>query len=206
MGIRLDEESGHIFNMTGDILNEWFQRFTVGYVLLLMLGVLYVSHRRSNVGFIEYILHLSVNFAVATAIYFTLLIGVSLVILIINLLFLSRYSSLGNYGIVLVTGIYYTPACIMAMNNTDSEVSDRISNILIKYVLSIMTICALVIVYIYLFKILIMWEMPSNEIFGIVAGLFCLGMPIWIIDYFYRDDTRYMRFLQKLPYGLIILF
>ena len=68
-----------------------------------------------------------------------------------------------------------------------------------------MTICALAIVYIYLLKILIMREIPSNEIFRIVTGLFCIGMPIWILDYFYRDDTKFMLFLQKLPYGLIPL-
>ena len=203
-GIR-QEGSGQVFNITRDIIGAWCQRFTVGYVILLILGIVYVCHRKSGAGFIEYSLHLIVNFAVATAIYFILLIDVSLVILIIKLLFLNRYSSLGVYGVVLVTGIYYVPACIMAMNNIDSEISDRISIILMKYVLSVMTICAFIVVYIYLLKILIVWEMPSNEIFGIVAGMFCLGMPIWIIDYFYRDDTGYMRFLQKLPYGLIPL-
>ena len=203
-GLRL-EESGQIFNLSGNIVAEWCERFIIGYVLLLMIAIVYVCHKKSGVGFIEYILHVVVNFVIATVIYFVLLFGVNLVILIVNSLFISGYSSLSGYSVILITGIYYAPACIMTMNNLSNEINDRISIILIKYVLSIMTISALGVVYIYLLKILIMWELPSNEIFGIVAGLFCLGMPIWIIDYFYRDDTKYMHFMQKMPYGLISL-
>lgn len=192
-----------IFHLSGDVVAEWCGRFVVGYILLLMLAIVYVCHRKSRIGFIEYILHVFVNLVVATAIYFVLLIGLNLIVSIVNVLFLDGYSTLSIYVVVLLTGIYYIPACIMAMNNMNNEIHDHVSLVLFKYVLSWMTICALAIVYIYLFKILIMWEMPSNEIFGIVAGLFCLGMPIWIIDYFYRDDTKYMRFLQMLPFGLI---
>lgn len=203
-GVRL-EQSEQFFHLSGDIVAEWCERFVVGYVLLLMIAIVYVCHRRSGVGFIEYILHVLVNWAITTVIYFVLLLGVMLILLIIDLLFLSGNSSLYGYAAILVTGIYYAPACIMAMNDLSNEISDRISIVVVKYVLSVMTICALAIVYLYLLKILIMREVPSNEIFRIVAGLFCIGMPIWILDYFYRDDTKYMHFLQKLPYGLIPL-
>lgn len=203
-GLRL-EESEQIFHLSGDIVALWCERFVVGYVLLLMIAILYVCHRKSGVGFIEYILHVLVNWAITTVIYSVLLFGVMLILLIVDSLFLSGHSSLYGYGAILVTGVYYAPACIMALNDLSNEISDRISIVVVKYVLSVMTICALAIVYLYLLKILIMREIPSNEIFRIVTGLFCIGMPIWILDYFYRDDTKYMRFLQKLPYGLIPL-
>ncbi|MBD5506975.1 MAG: DUF4153 domain-containing protein [Lachnospiraceae bacterium] len=203
-GLRL-EESEQFFRLSGDIVAEWCERFAVGYVFLLMIAIVYICHRKSGVGFIEYILHVLVNFAITTVIYLVLLFGVILIIWIVDSLFLSGYSSLYVHGVILVTGVYYAPACIMALNDLSNEISDRISIIMIKYVLSVMTICALAIVYIYLLKILIMREIPSNEIFRIVTGLFCIGMPIWILDYFYRDDTKFMLFLQKLPYGLIPL-
>lgn len=203
-GVRL-EQSEQFFHMSGDIVAEWCERYVVGYVLLFMIAIVYVCHRRSGVGFIEYILHVLVNWAITTVIYSVLLFGVMLIILIIDLLFLSGSSSLYGYAAILVTGVYYAPACIMALNDLSNEISDRISIIVIKYVLSVMTICALAIVYLYLLKILIMREIPSNEIFRIVTGLFCIGMPIWILDYFYRDDTKYMHFLLKLPYGMIPL-
>lgn len=203
-GIRLGE-SEHIFHFSGDIVAEWCERFVIGYLLIFMIAIVYVCHRKSRVGFIEYILHVIVNFAITTVIYLVLLLGVMLIIWIIDSLFLSGHSSLYGYGAILVTGVYYVPACIMALNDLSNEINDRINIVVIKYVLSVMTICALAVVYIYLLKILIMREIPSNEIFRIVTGLFCIGMPIWILDYFYRDDTKYMRFLQKLPYVLIPL-
>lgn len=93
----------------------------------------------------------------------------------------------------------------MALRNTDSNIATPLGRLLIRYVLPGMTICALLIVYVYLLKNLILWEMPSNELFGIVTGLFCFGMPIWVMNYYYQDGTRYMRILQKLPYALLPL-
>lgn len=195
-------EAELIFHFSGSVIEEWCRRFAIGYVLLLITAVFYVCHRKSDVGFIEYGLHTFINFTVATAVYFVLLIGINLVMGIVNLLFFHGNSSLNSYSTVLITGIYYGPACMMAMNHLNGEMKDYKGGILLKYVLSGITICALAVVYVYLLKILILWEMPSNEIYGIAAGLFCLGMPVWIIGYFYRDDTKYMRFVQKLPYGL----
>lgn len=192
-----------IFQLPGNTIFWWCGRFVSGYLLLLLLSILYVCHQRSGMGFIGYGLHIFVNFVMATGIYFLLLIGVNLVILVVNLLFLGGSSSLNAYASVLITGIYYVPACIMSVNRMDYETDNRLGILLTKYVFSVMTVCALAVVYVYLLKILIMWEMPSNEIYGIAAGLFCLGMPVWILDYYYRDETKYMRFLQKLPYGLI---
>ena len=203
-GLRL-KESEQLFHLSGDIVADWCERFVLGYMLLLMIAIVYICHRKSGVGFIEYILHILVNFAITSVIYCVLLLGVILIIWIVDMLFISGYSSLYAYGTILVTGVYYAPACIVALNDLSNEINDRISIIMSKYVLSVMTICALAVVYIYLLKILIMREIPSNEIFRIVTGLFCIGMPIWILDYFYRDDTKFMRFLQKLPYGLIPL-
>lgn len=177
-------------------------RYCIVYIILLLLGIIYFSHRRSGAGFIEYILHVGVNFCVVTAIYIVLIIGVLLILAVLELLFFSG-AVLNECILILVTGLYYVPGCIAALGNMDSNIDDEISRVLMTKVLSGMTFCAMAIVYAYLLKILIAWQMPSNEIFGIVSGLFCIGMPIWIIDYHYRDDTKYTLFLQRLPYGMI---
>lgn len=199
------KDSEQFLHLSGDRISAWMQHFVVGYVLLLLLGTIYCCHRRSGVGFIEYLLHIFVNWCFATAVYFVLCVGVALVLLIVELLFLDDSGTLSGCGVILVTGLYYAPCCMTAMNNTDSNIDDPVSRRLFKYILSVLSVCALAVVYAYLLKILVVWELPSNEIFGIVSGLFCLGMPVWIICYFYRDDTRYMRFVQKLPYVLVPL-
>lgn len=187
----------------GTFIEKWAMRYYIGCILLLMLGIIYFCHKKSGCGFIEYMMHVSVNFCVTTAIYIVLWIGVILVLTVLELLFLDNRSSLSGYSFILLTGFYYVPGCIAALRNMDSNIEDEISKVLIKKVLSGMTVCAMAIVYAYLLKILVTWEMPSNEIFGIVSGLFCISMFIWVIDWFYRDDTKYTVFLQRLPYGII---
>ena len=187
----------------GVLIEEWAMRCYIALLLLLMLGILYYIHKKSGVGFIEYMMHVGANFCVVTAIYIVLCIGVLLVLLILDLLLLDDTEALVELSLILMTGFYYVPACIMSLGNMESNIDDGIGRILVKYVMTGMTICAMLIVYVYLLKILITWEMPSNEIFGIVSGLFCIGMLIWVVDYHYRDDTKYTRFLQLLPYGMI---
>ena len=187
----------------GVLIEEWAMRCYIALLLVLMLGILYFIHKKSSVGFIEYMMYVGANFCVVTAIYIVLCIGVLLVLLILDLLLLDDTEALVELSLILLTGFFYVPACIMSLGNMDSNIDDGIGRILVKYVMTGMTICAMLIVYVYLLKILITWEMPSNEIFGIVSGLFCIGMLIWAVDYHYRDDTKYTRFLQMLPYGMI---
>lgn len=187
----------------GTLIEEWAMRCYIALLLLLILGILYFIHKKSSVGFIEYMMHVGANFCVVTAIYIVLWIGGFLVLSILDLLLLDDIETLVELSLILLTGFYYVPSCIMSLGNMDSNIDDGIGRILVKYVMTGMTICAMMIVYVYLLKILITWEMPSNEIFGIVSGLFCIGMLIWGVDYHYRDETKYTRFLQLLPYGMI---
>lgn len=204
VGIRIfnEAETFHVFN---GVVSRWLEQFSAGYALLLLLGTVYFCHKKSGVGFIQYMLHVLVNWCVATAVFFVLTIGVSLVLSVVDTLFVESYGTLGDAALILIMGLYYVPGCIMALRNTDSNIETPLAKLLIRYVLTGMTICALLIVYVYLLKNLILWEMPSNEVFGIITGIFCFGMPIWVMDYYYRDETKYMRLLQKLPYALIPL-
>ena len=203
VGISVEELTQ--FHESARMISRWAEQFSVGYALLLILGTVYFCHRKSGAGFIEYMLHVLVNWCVTTAVFFVLSIGVALVLSVVDTLFFESYGMLGDTGIILVMGLYYVPGCIMALQNTDSNIETPLGKLLLRYILPGMTICALLIVYVYLLKNLIMWEMPSNELFRIITGLFCFGMPIWVMNYYYQDGTRYMRILQKLPYALLPL-
>ncbi|MCH5262522.1 MAG: DUF4153 domain-containing protein [Lachnospiraceae bacterium] len=197
--VAVQEATGSVSN----IISAWAVRYYIICILLLVLGIIYFSHKKSGIGFIEYMMHVAVNFCVTTAIYIILCIGVSLILLILDLLFFDGFSLMLQCCYILLTGLYYVPGCIAALSNMDSNIDDEITRVLTTKVLTSMTVCAMGIVYAYLLKILVTWQMPSNEIFGIVSGLFCIGMFIWVIDYYYRDDTKYALFLQRLPYGMI---
>ncbi len=197
-----EAETFHVFS---GAVSRWLEQFSVGYALLLLLGAVYFCHKKSGVGFIEYMLHILANWCVTTAVFFLVLTGVTLVLSVVGTLFIECYGTLGDVSLILIMGLYYVPGCIIALRNMDSNIETPLGKLLIRYVLTGMTICVLLIVYVYLLKNLILWEMPSNEVFGIITGIFCFGMPIWVMAYYYQDETKYMRFLQKLPYALIPL-
>lgn len=199
------ERSAQIFRVSGSQIRGWSEQFALGYALLLLLGTVYLSHRKSGVEFAEYMLHVLTNLCVTTAVYLVLYIGVSLVLTVVDTLFLDSWGALGTTGSILVTGLYYVPCCIMSLRNMDSEIDKAPGKYLLRDVITSLTIFAMMIVYAYLFKILLLWEIPSNEVFGIITGIFCFGMPVWVMDDYYQDETRYMRILQKFPYALIPL-
>lgn len=199
-------EAWRNFPLSDSTLSMWAEQYAWGYALLLLLGTVYFCHRKSGIGFAEYMLHVLANFCVTTAVYIVLSIGVVLVLSVADILFFDGI--LGNFtttGTILVTGLYYVPGCITALRNMDSEIDNSPVKYLLRDMITSLTIFAMMIVYAYLIKILLLWEMPSNEIFGTVTGLFCFGMPIWVMDCYYWDDSRYMRIVQRLPYGLIPL-
>lgn len=204
LGLKKGEQ---LMNMSGDIIKDVTTRLLIGYLLLLMLGIVYYSFKKSGFSFEEYTLRIFSNLVKVYIFYFILLIGTLIITEIFDELFIDGYSSLSSASAILITGLYFAPQCLAALSDMRDTPGYFIKTI-VKYVLSCMTICSMAVVYLYMLKIIIMFEIPSNEIFSIVSVLFCLGIPIWIVVGYYRDETKYSKVLSVLPYvfaPLIIL-
>lgn len=184
-------------------LHDMTERFAIGYVLLLLVVGIYLLYRRSaemiKGNFEAYMLRVFSNLCKGYLIYSVLLIGITLVSMIFDVLFLEGDGNLIVSCWALVTGFYWVPASLNAFLNVEEEPGAFIK-MLVQYILSVLTMCALVIVYLYVLKIVILWEMPSNEIFSIISALFCFGMPVWMMTENYREETRYFLVLSILPY------
>ncbi|MDE6664361.1 MAG: DUF4153 domain-containing protein [Lachnospiraceae bacterium] len=201
------KKGGQLMNMSGDIIKDVTTRFLIGYLLLLMLGIVYYSFKKSGFSFEEYTLRIFSNLVKVYIFYFILLIGTLIITEIFDELFIDGYSSLSSACAILITGLYFVPQCLAALSDMRDTPGYFVKTI-VKYILSCMTICSMAVVYLYMLKIIIMFEIPSNEIFSIVSVLFCLGIPIWIVVGYYRDETKYSKVLSVLPYvfaPLIIL-
>lgn len=185
--------------INGGIVNEWAHRFMGGYLILLVLAAVYNCFRRSGLKFEEYLVRVFCGFCLISVVFFGLELGAMLVGAAFDTLFLKGHANL-NYALsIIVFAIYYVPGCMIVVTNTKQKTEDYLRGI-IRGLFSGMTICALAVVYLYFAKILIVREVPANEVFGIVSGLFCMGMPVWVMDVFYEDDTKYSRILRVLPY------
>lgn len=193
-------ETEQLGGISGAWLSETAVRLLPGYLLLLVIGTIYCSFRKTGVGFEEYTLKVFVNFFKTGIVYFILFIGMTMVCGIFNMLILNEGSFyLDSACGVLLTGLYLAPKCIISMQDMKSD-PGPFSRSIVKYVLSVLTVCAAAIVYLYVLKIVLLWEIPSNEIFSILSALFCFGMPVWVMAECYRDGTKYSRLVSVLPY------
>ncbi len=194
--IEMDKEAS-FFGMGGAVWRARAQRFGAGYLLLLAVLIVYFCWQKKKIKFEKYLINLFFNFMIIVFSYFILLIGVGLVSSIFDTLILKGSSNITLGCEILVTGLFGI-GCIAALNITSEMPVDALK-ILIRYVLPIFTMCALGIVYLYVLRIIFCRELPSNEIFSILSGLFGLGMPIWIMAEYWRDETKYSRILSLLP-------
>lgn len=194
------DETVQIANVSGALLSQAAVRFVAGYILLLLGAAVYCCFKKAGMQFEKYVLKVFSNMFKTFIVYTILIIGAAIVLEIFGILFLEGSSFyLQSAGSILVTGLYLVPNCIIALNDMGDE-PGPFSNMIVKYVLMALTICATVIVYLYILKIVIMWEIPSNEIFSILSALFCCGMPVWIMAGCYRDGTVYSRLMAAMPY------
>ncbi len=181
-------------------LAEWAGRCSAGYVLLLFAGAFYYSFRSAGMAFEEYALRVFANLLKTGIVYMILTMGVSIVVGIFHVLILNNGISLDFACMILIVGLYLIPNGIMSLLDMRGE-PGSLSCTIAKYVLPLLSVGSSAIVYLYVLKLILLRETPSNEIFPIVSSLFCLGLPVWVMADYYQDSSRYMRFISALPYA-----
>ena len=103
---------------------------------------------------------------------------------------------------IVLLGFYYIPRLIYDLTDVQKEVNAFFKG-LIKYVLTGLVVISFVIIYMYLIKILILRDMPKNQIFRILSALFVVGMPIWTMAQYFKDDSVWYKISLKLPIAFI---
>ncbi len=181
------------------LIRTYASRFMAGYLTLTFLLSVYTCYRKTGVSFAEYLVKVFYNLMWAFLIYFVVAIGVAFIGAAFDTLFFDGFTEWRNVPQIFVFGLYFAPKCVLALTDMKNE-SGALMQLIVSYVLAVLMICAMAAVYLYLFKILIQREIPSNEIFSIVSMLFVLGMPVWVMAGYYFDGSRYFRLLSVMPY------
>ena len=185
--------------MTNNIFLFRIIRIIVCYVLTVGILGVYYNYKKSGKSFEEYLTKVFVNIFKTSIVYGILAIGLALVSSIFVYLILSGkgYTLILRIEILLL-GIYYGPMLIYSLSDTSEEVG-KFAKIVIKYVLGTLVIVAFAIIYLYMLKLLILRSMPSNQIFRILATLFILGLPIWTMCSYFKEEKLFDKINQKLP-------
>ncbi len=168
---------GYLFNN----YEESFENFFIFYVISMSSINLYYIIKKSSLELNNYLHNLFSNLVTTTIINIVLNIGIFAVLSVITVLLIPDYDfDLFLRAEVAILGFYTIPAYLYAFINKETKVTE-LANVLLKYVIIPLTYIAVLVVYLYIFKIIITNNMPSNSVFGIILALFIECIPIFIL-------------------------
>ncbi len=178
-------------------------KIAVCYVVTLWILSIYFRFKKTKRDFTGYFLKVAVNILKTSIIYGVLTIGITIVSSIFVYLIWEEigYTLIARLQIILV-GFYYIPKLIYCLTDVEGEVNVFFKG-LIKYVLTGLVMISFVIIYMYMIKILILRDMPKNQIFRILSALFIVGMPIWTMVQYFKDESLWYKISLKLPVAFI---
>lgn len=166
---------------------ETYAKFFFLYIMLLLGISIYVIIKNSGLSFQRYANTVVLNFLKWGFIFIIFNIGIVIILGIFNsLIFRIDIFEFVTKFELLLAGILYFPyalICVLAKR----EERSKFYKVVIKYILMPMLIIAMAIIYIYILKMLFTASVPKNEVFGICAGVFCLGFVISTMAYAYID-------------------
>lgn len=178
----------------------WFPRFLTCFGIITFTLGIFFCFSQSAISFEKYMARTFASIVKHSILYSVLMIGVTLVLGILIALFpIKSEWDLFATTYCLLFGCYYV--CALFDSFAPSDKSEGVfTEFLVKYVLTGLVACAFVIIYLYILKILITQDMPSNQIFGILSGLFLVGAPIWTMANSYREKNPLRRISRCFPY------
>lgn len=185
--------------MENEIFLGRLARLIVCYLISSVVLSIYFNYKKSNKTFEEYTRSIFINIFKSSVVYGILSIGIATITAIFIYLILDGddYTLIARMEILLL-GIYYIPTIIYSFYNVEEEIA-KFAKIIIKYVLGTLLITAFIIIYMYIVKIIVLRDMPSNQIFRILAILFILGCPIWTMIGAFKEEQIIDKVNVKLP-------
>ena len=187
--------------MPKDKADEIFIYIYISYFVCLICASLYHMYKRQQETFESYCLKTFCGLIQTTVVYGLFAGGLAIIVLIFDNLIFDTDSFLGRVEIFLAGGIY-VPALLLVLSGKKPEVG-KFVKICVLYVLEPMLILAMAIIYIYIIKIFVSDNIPSNSVFGIISCLFAAGMVIWTLACGIGEDNFFCRTAKILPFVFI---
>ena len=190
---------GPVFGLSNEIFIHFVSRVICCYVISLIILSIYYNFKKSEKSFGSYLTSVVVSIFKTSLIYGILAIGLLIITSIFIFLILNgrHYILLGRIEILLL-GMYYVPTVIYSLYNQQGEIG-KFAKVVIKYILGTLVMVAFAIIYIYILKIFILRDIPSNQIFRILAALFVIGLPIWTMCSSFNEEKTFDKINNKMP-------
>ena len=185
-----------------DIPNLIFESILYFYIACTVLLAIYVLLRQQQLDLPHCIGRIIFALLRAVGVYLVLNIAVILILEIIDALLVDIDTFRVELNIqLMLSALAYFPTCLLAVSDT-SEDNAAFTKKFVSYVLLPCVWIAMFVIYLYVVKIFVTQEVPSNEIFGICASLFAIGMPIWMMASGFVEEktSRYKKLIHITKY------
>ena len=191
--------------VSSDVLETFLKYFALYFIIILGTSF-YVIIKKSGMSFQGYINTVGLNYAKWGAIFAVLNVGILIIFEIFNSLIvkIDIYEFWARFELLLL-GILYFPYALICITPKNEE-KPKFIRAMIRFLLVPLLIVAMLIIYIYIFKILFIGSVPSNEVFGICAGVFSIGFVISTLAYAYMDEEVINDAGKQSIYDKIILY
>lgn len=185
-----------------DISNLIFESILYFYIACTVLLAIYVLLRQQKLDLPHCIGRIIFALLRAVGVYLVLNIAVILILEIIDALLVDIDTFRVELNIqLMLSALAYFPTCLLAVSDT-SEDNAAFTKKFVSYVLLPCVWIAMFVIYLYVVKIFVTQEVPSNEIFSICASLFAIGMPIWMMasGFVEEKSSRYKKLIHITKY------
>ena len=173
-------------------------RILIGYSIVAFLIGLFKVIKNSGLELSKYCTRSFKNLFGTGVIYGILVVGFILIMTIaISLLTPGKDYEPVMRAQIAIFGLFLVPATLLSITNTEGE-SSKFIEAVISFVLLPLTALATIIIYIYMLKILALRQIPQNSIYRIIAGLFVVAFPVWVMTYEYKQKNKFVEVFSKI--------
>ena len=176
------------------------------YMISIPLIGIYKYLENEKIDFNKYITIISQNIIYTGIIFLILEAGINGIVLIIKDLLIPTIDYIVFEKIqILLIGIYLAPALIESLTNVNKKINEVLKELTKKLIMPLILI-ALVILYAYIIKIIVLRAFPKNIIFSLVCGIFAICFIIWTYVFSFNEkETLSYKISKKMPIIIIPL-
>lgn len=164
---------------------------TIGLCIIMgLLGVYFSFRKLEDVSFSGYLANIFSKLFFAHIVFFVLIAGVASLTGIFTSLLWGDFFEIFAAAFALIYGGYMIMRMVSCFTEEVQEPNTFIA-VLLRYVLMSMYIAAYVIIYIYMVKITVMRQFPSNAVFGILTSLFVFSIPVAYMSRSFENTAKF---------------
>ena len=171
------------------------------YVVLVSF-ILYFVIKEKKIDIKNYLLKIFINFLFVFLIECVVLVGILILYLICEALLGTIPYYIISRIIAFTISIVSLMGFLVGIETVKGE-NSLFSKILVRYIMQIMVFIGFLIFYIYLMKIIVKHELPSNQVFTVCTTLFSIGLFTSLMSLSISDESAYSKAIKYLPIAFL---